>query len=73
MSNQPAPYPIRMPEELRNVLVERAREGGRSLHAEIIGILQDAVDGSSGSRGGVNVDVLAEAVAVRVIAKLGPK
>lgn len=70
MSNQPAPYPIRMPEELRDVLAERAREGGRSLHAEIIGILQDAVDGATVTGRNMDLEVFAEAVASRVLAKL---
>lgn len=70
MSSQPIPYPIRMPDELRDALTERARLGGRSLHAEIIGILQTAVDRRLGSTTGVEVDVLAEAIAERVAVKL---
>lgn len=73
MSSQPVPYPIRMPDELRDALAERARIGGRSLHAEIIGILQEAVDGGPDVRGGISVDVLADAVANRVVAKLKPE
>lgn len=34
------PYPIRMPPELRTQLEEAAKEGNRSLHAEIIARLQ---------------------------------
>lgn len=70
MSSQPIPYPIRMPEELRDSLAERARRGGRSLHAEIIGILQEAVHGRTDPRNEADVDVLAEAIAERVAAKL---
>lgn len=70
MSSQPIPYPLRMPEELRDRLTERSRASGRSLNAEIIGILQDAVSGQPLGPAGFNVDTLAEAIADRVAAKL---
>lgn len=70
MSSQPIPYPLRMPDELRDLLTERARASGRSLNAEIIGILQDAVSGSQQALAGLDVDALADAVADRVAAKL---
>jgi len=70
MSSQPAPYPLRMPEELRDRLTELSRASGRSLNAEIIGILQDAVAGPQPVPAGIDVDSLAEAVADRVAAKL---
>lgn len=70
MSSQPIPYPIRMPEELRDSLAERARLGGRSLHAEIIGILQEAVQGRTEPQSTHDVDVLAEVIADKVAAKL---
>lgn len=35
-----SPYPIRMPQELRDRLEKSAKDGSRSLHAEIIGRLQ---------------------------------
>lgn len=73
MSNQPIPYPLRMPEELRDLLAERARTGGRSLHAEIIGILQDAVGESKQDQVGLDVEVLAESIATKVAAKLRDK
>ena len=70
MSSQPVPYPLRMPDELRDLLTERARASGRSLNAEIIGILQDAVSGRQQPLAGLDVDALADAVADRVAAKL---
>jgi len=70
MSSQPTPYPLRMPEELRDRLTELSRASGRSLNAEIIGILQDAVAAAPVVPAGINIDSLAEAIADRVAAKL---
>lgn len=70
MSSQPAPYPIRMPDELRDALAERARNGGRSLHAEIIGILHEAVHHGPVIEGRVDVDAFAEALAPKLAARL---
>jgi plasmid stability protein len=70
MSSQPIPYPLRMPDELRDLLTERARASGRSLNAEIIGILQDAVSERQQALARLDVDALADAVADRVAAKL---
>lgn len=76
-SPQPIPYPLRIPEELRKLLTERARTHNRSLNAEILGILQDAMDAQSS---GSNIDVerlaegladrLADSLAERIAAKL---
>lgn len=80
-SPQPIPFPLRIPDELRQPLAERARLHNRSLNAEILGILQKAVDeqGSSGS----NLDVarfaddladrLVDSLADRIAAKLRAK
>ena len=38
-----SPYPIRMPNELRDSLARQAAMGNRSLHAEIIKRLQDSI------------------------------
>ena len=72
MSSQPVPYPLRMPEELRDRLTELSRASGRSLNAEIIGILQDAVGNVPTATGvlPVDVDALAEAIASKVAKKL---
>ena len=70
MSNQTIPYPLRMPEELRDQLTERARANGRSLNAEILGILQEAVGGVGKPPEGLDTDALAELIADRVVAKL---
>lgn len=71
MSNQTIPYPLRMPEELRDQLTVRARANGRSLNAEILGILQEAVGGVGHPlAGGLDVDALADAIADRVSARL---
>lgn len=39
-----APFGLRMPEDLKEKIAERAKSNGRSMNAEIIQILQDAVD-----------------------------
>lgn len=69
MATQPIPYPLRMPEELRDQLTERARVNGRSLNAEILGILQAAVGGPV-EPVGLDVDALASTIADRVAARL---
>lgn len=61
-----------MPDELRDLLTERSRAHGRSLNAEIIGILQHAVSDGSQPLTGVDVETLADAIADRVAAKLKP-
>lgn len=68
---QPIPYPLRMPDELRQLLTERARVHNRSLNAEILDILQSSLDASPSAN--FDVDTLAEAVAARVAAKLKGK
>lgn len=70
MSSQPVPYPLRMPDELRDLLTESARAHGRSLNAEILAILQDAVGGRQQLALSLDVDALAEAIATRVADKL---
>lgn len=42
-----APFGLRMPEELKEKISNRARSNGRSMNAEIVQILQDAVDGEN--------------------------
>jgi plasmid stability protein len=59
-----------MPEELRDLLTERSRANGRSLNAEIIGILQDAIGEQRQPSVGLDVDGLAEAIAAKVAEKL---
>lgn len=39
-----SPYPVRMPQELRQRLEESAKQGSRSLHAEIISRLEASYD-----------------------------
>ncbi|WP_256548432.1 Arc family DNA-binding protein [Xenorhabdus bovienii] len=39
-----SPYSIRMPDELKEKLTERAKKNGRSLNSEMVMILQSAVD-----------------------------
>lgn len=45
-----APFGLRMPEDLKDKIADRAKANGRSMNAEIVQILQDALDsGDSGS------------------------
>lgn len=39
-----APFGLRMPEELKEKISERAKSNGRSMNAEIVQILEDALD-----------------------------
>lgn len=39
-----APFGLRMPEELKRKVAERAKANGRSMNAEIVQIIQDAVN-----------------------------
>lgn len=39
-----APFGLRMPEDLKEIIAERAKANGRSMNSEIVQILQDAVD-----------------------------
>jgi hypothetical protein len=58
-----------MPEELRDLLTERSKSNGRSLNAEILGILQDAIARPT-TPPAIDVDALAEALAERLATKL---
>ena len=62
-----------MPDELRDRLSERSKTNGRSLNAEILGILQEAVTGTRAVPSEIDVDALAEAIAAKVAAKLGER
>ena len=61
-SPQPAPYPLRMPDELRAQLSERAKSNGRSVNAEIVSILQGALSGSGAELASVGSGELLEEV-----------
>lgn len=57
-----SPYPIRMPSELRQRLDESARQGSRSLHAEIISRLEESFASHRAESMGMGelVDILIE-------------
>lgn len=69
-SQQPIPYPLRMSEELRERLTERAKTNGRSLNAEIVAILQHAVDTPSGPP---DIEALADRLAEKLAKRLKAK
>lgn len=39
-----APFGLRMPDELREAIAERAKANGRSMNSEIVQILEDAIE-----------------------------
>lgn len=39
-----APFGLRMPDDLREAIAERAKRNGRSMNSEIVQILQDTLD-----------------------------
>lgn len=59
-ASQIAPFGLRMPEELKDVIAERAKQNGRSMNSEIVQILEDALNGSASSKAEIHVpnDVL---------------
>ena len=59
-----------MPDQLRERLKEQARQHDRSLHAEIIGILQLAVDDPSSLPLAIDVQALAEVLAPKLAAEM---
>lgn len=61
-----SPYPIRMPVDLRARLEESARDGARSLHAEIISRLEDSFQAASGGLDSMNVSDLLTLLAAKV-------
>ena len=64
-------YVLRMPDGMRDKIMEMAKANGRSMNAEIVLILQQAIDGRAiGIAGGIDVDTLADAIAERVAGKL---
>lgn len=47
-ASQIAPFGLRMPEELKDAVAERAKKNGRSMNAEIVQILEDAISDIGG-------------------------
>lgn len=64
-------YVLRMPDGMRDKITEIARANGRSMNAEMVLMLQQAMDARSiGAAPSLDVDALAESIATRVAAKL---
>ena len=61
---QPHSYPLRMPADLRQRLEEMAKASGKSVNAEIVSILQKAVDNKTSDLSAVSSgDLLNEVIA----------
>lgn len=56
--SQQKPYPLRMSDEMRSVLQDRADKSGRSLNAEIVKRLQFTIDEEIDSADGDGVKIL---------------
>jgi len=46
-NNSPAPYSLRLPDKMRKDLQENAKKNGRTLHSEILLILENHLGSSS--------------------------
>lgn len=63
-------YVLRMPDGMRDQITSRAKANNRSMNAEIILMLQQAMNLNAGGSSAVDVEALAEALAPRLAAKL---
>lgn len=43
-ASQISPFGLRMPEDLKEAIAERAKKNGRSMNSEIVQILEDAIE-----------------------------
>ena len=58
-------FPLRMPEDLRKRLEERAKANGRSVNAEIVAMLQQALDNQGAGLGAIPAGMLLNEVIER--------
>ena len=64
-------YVVRLPDGMRDKITELAKANNRSMNAEIVLMLQQAIEARSmATVPGIDVDALAEALAAKVAAKL---
>lgn len=63
-------YVLRMPDGMRDKLAELAKANNRSMNAEIVLILQQAIEARVQPPTGIDVDALADTIAERVAARL---
>lgn len=65
-------YVLRLPDGMREKITELAKANNRSMNAEMVLMLQQAIDAraAGAAPGGVDVDALAEALASRLTEKL---
>lgn len=64
-------YVLRMPDGMRDKITKLAKANGRSMNAEIVLILQEAIEGRrTGTDTNIDVDALADALAERLEARL---
>jgi len=63
-------YVLRMPDGMRDKLAALAKANNRSMNAEVIELLQQAMEARTSAAPGINVNALADTIADRVAAKL---
>lgn len=61
---------VRLPAGMRDRIAESAKANNRSMNAEVVGLLQQAMEVRAGTAPEMDVDALAETIAERVAAKL---
>lgn len=64
-ASQIAPFGLRMPEELKDKIADRARKNGRSMNAEIVQIIQDVLDASEGKVNSADKEMVGMIVKLR--------
>lgn len=63
-------YVLRMPDGMRDKITELAKANNRSMNAEIVLMLQQAIEARANVLSSVDVEALAEALAPKLAAKL---
>ena len=63
-------YILRLPDGMRAKISELAKANNRSMNAEIVLMLQQAMDARAGGTPTIDVEALAEALAPRLAARL---
>lgn len=61
---------VRLPAGMRDRIAESAKANNRSMNAEVVGLLQQAMEARVGMALGLDTDALADTIADRVAARL---
>jgi hypothetical protein len=63
-------YVLRMPDGMRDKINELAKANNRSMNAQMVLMLQQAIDARGDAAPSIDVDALAEALAAKLTVKL---